>query len=139
MRIERFEDIKAWQEARKLTSKIYGITKSSQFMKDFGLQDQIRRASVSVMANIAEGFGRSSNKEFIQFLNYASSSNLELQSHLYVALDQNYITGEKFNEIYKKAKDVGNLVNGFIAYLKKASKQHKSRVSRLKSLKGDTK
>jgi len=133
MRIKKFEDIKAWQEARKLTSKIYEITRPIQFKKDFGLRDQIRRASVSVMANIAEGFGRNSNKEFIQFLNYASSSNLELQSHLYVALDQNYISTEKFDEIYDKSKDAGNLINGFIAYLKKYSKQHNSKTAKLRN------
>jgi four helix bundle protein len=138
MRIEGFEDIKAWQEARKLTSSIYEIARLVLFRKDYSLQDQIRRASVSVMANIAEGFGRGSNLEFIQFLNYASSSNLEVQSHLYVALDQHYIKEEKFTEIYNRSKDVGNLVNGFIAYLKKTSKQHTSKVAKSRSLKGET-
>lgn len=92
MKIKEFEEIQAWQEARELTKTIYRITKKGNFQKDFGLIDQVRRSSVSIMANIAEGFGRESNKEFVHFLSYASSSNIELQSHLYVALDQKYIT-----------------------------------------------
>lgn len=90
MRIQRFEDIKAWQEARELVKMVYNVTQGKEFIKDFGLVAQIRRAGISIMANIAEGFGRESKKGFIQFLNYASSSNLELQSHLYAALDQGY-------------------------------------------------
>ena len=119
MKIERFEEIKAWQEARKLTKMIYEVSKKGAFKLDYGLRDQIRRASVSIMANIAEGFARESNKDFIKFLVYASSSNCELQSHLYVALDQNYISQDDFDEVYKQSKLTGNLVNGFIIYLKK--------------------
>ncbi|MCK4395718.1 four helix bundle protein [candidate division WOR-3 bacterium] len=118
MRIEKFEEIQAWQEARELTKMIYRITKKVRFQKDFGLRDQIRRSSVSIMANIAEGFGRESNKEFIHFLSYASSSNIELQSHLYVALDQKYIANQEFNEVYTQSKKVGKLINGFVRYLK---------------------
>lgn len=118
MRIKRFEDIEAWQSARKLTRMVYDVTKEHAFLKDLNLQNQLRRAYVSIMANIAEGFGRESNKEFIQFLSYASSSNTETQSHLYILLDQNYISEEKFNELYQQSILVGNLINGFVRYLK---------------------
>jgi len=118
MKIERFEDIQAWQEARKLTKKIYELTKKSPFKNDFRLSGQIQDASVSVMANIAEGFDRQSRKEFIQFLYIASGSASEVQSHLYVALDQEYISGEEFDESYKQAKKTKSLINGFISYLK---------------------
>jgi len=119
MRIRRFEDIKAWQEARILTKRIYDISKKSLFNRDYGLQDQIRRSAISIMANISEGFGRSSNKDFVKFLDYSSASNCELQSHLYVALDQGYIDKAEFENLYGQSKLTGNLINGFIAYLKK--------------------
>lgn len=118
MKIEKFENIKAWQEARELTKTVYRITKKGDFQKDFGLRDQMRRSAVSIMANIAEGFGRESKKGFIQFLSYASSSNIELQSHLYVSLDQKYIIQKEFKLFYTHSKKVGNLINGFIRYLK---------------------
>ena len=118
MKIERFEDIQAWQEARKLTKKIYELTNRSPFRRDVKLCGQIRDASVSIMGNIAEGFDRQSKKEFIRFLDIASSSGSEVQSHLYVALDQEYISEEEFQETYHQAKKTKGLVNGFIAYLK---------------------
>ncbi|MEF8799170.1 MAG: four helix bundle protein, partial [Candidatus Bipolaricaulota bacterium] len=119
LKIENFEDIKSWQKARELTSKIYEITSSGGFSKDYGLRDQIQRASVSIMANIAEGFGADSNHEFIKFLNYSRRSATEVQSHLYVALDQEYITQKQFNKIYKNLTNLKKLINGFIKYLKK--------------------
>lgn len=88
---KRFEDIMAWQKARRVTNLIYNVTKNGDFAKDFGLRDQIRRASVSIMANIAEGFARRSDKDFAYFLNISRSSTAEVQSHLYVAMDQGYI------------------------------------------------
>ncbi|MFB6273721.1 MAG: four helix bundle protein [Salinibacter sp.] len=87
MRIDRFEDIQAWRAARELTRAIYDVTSRSPFSRDFGLRDQIQRASVSIMANIAEGFDSASDQGFIQFLGYALRSATEVQSHLYVALD----------------------------------------------------
>ena len=117
MRIERFEDIQAWGEARKLTTVIYGLSSGASFRKDYGLCDQIRRASVSVMANIAEGFGRKTKKEFLQFLAIAHASVLEVQSHLYVALDLGYIDKQKFSEAYKQAFKTSRLIGGFINYL----------------------
>jgi four helix bundle protein len=117
-KIERFEDIVAWQKARVMTKDIYGCTKVGQFARDFGLKDQIQRASVSTMSNIAEGFDRGGDKEFIQFLSNSKGSCGEVKSHLYVALDQAYITPVTFNDLYGKADEVGRLINGFMAYLR---------------------
>jgi len=113
MKLTKFEDIDAWQEARKLTEIVYGATKKGQFSKDYGLKDQVQRASVSIMANIAEGFDSGSDSEFAKFLGYAFRSATEVQSHLYVAMDQGYITQEQFDEIYGQA-----VIRGFIRYLK---------------------
>ena len=117
MKIENFEDIEAWQEARSLTNTIYNFTTDGEFSKDYGLRDQIQRASVSIMANIAEGFDSNTNKSFVNFLGYALRSATEVQSHLYVALDQNYITKEEFKKIYNKTKEVKKLISGFKRYL----------------------
>lgn len=118
MKIERFEDIKAWREARKLVNMVYNATDGKGFNKDYGLSNQIQRASVSIMANIAEGFDRKSKKEFINFLKYACSSSSEVKSHLYVALDREYINKENFREIYNRASLVSSLINGFMKYLR---------------------
>ncbi len=117
MKIERFEDIKSWQEARELTKLVYELTNTPVFAKDFGLKDQIRRASVSIMANIAEGFNRRTDKEFMLFLNYALSSASEVKSHLYVALDQGYLSQEVFAKLYEKTSTTSKMINGFIKYL----------------------
>jgi four helix bundle protein len=116
-KIERFEDIVAWQKARILTREIYAATKSGEFAKDFGLKSQIQRASVSSMANIAEGYERGGDKEFIQFLSNAKGSSGEVKSHLYVALDQEYVSASAFDQLYGKADEVGRLIGGFMAYL----------------------
>jgi len=118
--IEKFEEIEAWQKARELTREIYRITNQGSFVKDFGLRDQIRRAAVSVMSNIAEGFGRGGNKEFIQFLSTAKGSASEVQAQLYVALDAEYITKEQFQLLYDLAQSSGKLTGGFIRYLQKS-------------------
>jgi four helix bundle protein len=118
MKIEKFEDILAWQEARILTKKIYELTNSLPFKRDQGLGRQAQEASVSIMANVAEGFDRQSKREFIKFLYYASGSASEVQSHLYVALDQKYISDVDFQETYNQAKKTKSLINGFISYLK---------------------
>ena len=119
MKITRFEDIEAWQEARKLVKMAYdAINKSDVFIKDFRLVNQIQGAAVSAMANIAEGFSRKSNKEFIQYLFISKSSSAEVQSHLYVALDQKYITKQVFQKIYKQAEKVSKMDSGFIKYLR---------------------
>jgi four helix bundle protein len=119
-RIERFEDIVAWQKARALTKDIYASTRIGQFAKDFGLRDQIQRASVSAMSNIAEGFERGGDREFIQFLSNSKGSCGEVKSHLYVALDQSYIPAAGFDELYAKTNEVSRLVGGFMAYLQQS-------------------
>jgi len=117
-KIERFEEVKAWQEARSLVTKIYKLTdESSQFNRDFGLKDQIRRAAVSRMSNIAEGFARRTDKDFSRFLYIALGSASEVQSQMYVALDLGYVKKVEFDECYDKAADTAKLVVGFIKYL----------------------
>jgi four helix bundle protein len=119
-RIERFEDIEAWQKARELTKEIYALTNEGPFARDFGLRDQIRRASVSILSNIAEGFERNSNKEFVQFLYIAKGSAGEVRAQLYVALDQAYIGQSTFNLLNKNAAEISRMVSGLIAYLNKS-------------------
>jgi len=122
VKIERFEDIEAWKVARKLAQGIYALTSQPKVVKDFGLRDQIQRAAVSVMANIAEGFDGRSTKEFIRFLGYAFRSATEVQSHLYVALDQAYLMKDDFDDLYQQAVETKKLINGFIRYLRKAAR-----------------
>ena len=119
-KINRFEDVQSWKMARKVTKSIYGITSAGDFSRDFGLRDQIRRAAVSVMSNIAEGFERGGDKEFINFLSIAKGSCGEVRSQLYVALDQNYITSEQFEAIYKDLDETGRLIAGLMNYLKQS-------------------
>lgn len=107
----RFEDILAWQKARVLTRLVYRTTITGDFSRDYDLRSQIRRASVSIMANIAEGFGRHSDKDFAHFLNIAYGSACEVQSHLYVALDLDYLSDqESFDEIYALADEICRMV-----------------------------
>ncbi len=103
-KIERFEDIEAWKKARELTKAIYEITAQGKIATDFSLKDQIRRASVSIMANVAEGFEREGNKEFRQFLATAKGSVGEVKSLLYVALDASLISSEQFNQIMRSGR-----------------------------------
>jgi len=116
--IERFEDIDAWKEARKLTQEVYRATGQRGFQKDTGLREQLQRASVSIMANIAEGFDAATDREFLQFLSYALRSATEMQSHLYVALDQRYVNSTHFEALFSGSVTVKNLIGGFIRYLK---------------------
>ena len=120
MKIERFEDIEAWKAGRDLKS-IYEITKEKRFSRDFSLLDQIRRAAVSITSNIAEGFERGGDNEFIQALAIAKGSSGEVRSQLYVALDEQYITATQFDEISKKALAVSRLIGGFMKYLQGSS------------------
>ena len=105
----RIEDIQAWQKARQATRMIYELTGNGMFAKDFGLRNQIQRAVVSIMANIAEGFGRRSDKEFANFLNMAHGSVSETQSHLYVALDLGYIDQTSFTKVYDLLDEVSRM------------------------------
>ncbi len=118
--IRRFEDVLGWQRARELAREIYRASASGAFAKDFTLRDQIRRASVSVLSNIAEGFERGSDREFAQFLNIAKGSVGEVRCQLYVALDQGYLSAEQFEELTERSAEVGRLLSGLISYLQKA-------------------
>src|ERR1051325_5404568 len=111
-KVERFEDLIAWQKARALTRDIYHVTGQGGFSKDFGLKDQIRRAAVSIMSNIAEGFERGKPSEFHQFLSVAKASCAELRSQLYVALDAEYIGEDSFNQLMQRAVEVGRIIGG---------------------------
>jgi len=117
MTINRFEEIEAWQKARELARVVYQSTKDGQISRDYGLRDQMRRAGVSIMANIAEGFSRRSNKEFCQFLFIAKSSASELQSHAYVALDQGYIGKADFEKLYDSLDHTSRMISNLIKYL----------------------
>jgi four helix bundle protein len=124
--IKRFEDLECWQEARKLVKLIYELTKKDAFSKDFRLAGQITDSSVSSMANIAEGFHRRSNKDFMRFLDYSRSSVAETVSHSYVALDQDYMTEEELEAVKQQADIVWKTVNNFITYLNKSVKKNKT-------------
>ena len=119
MKIERFEDIEAWQLARELTRKVYRLTRKARFAEDWGLKGQIQQAAGSSMHNIAEGFDAESNVEFIRFLRYSKRSCTEVQSELYVALDEEYISTVEFKDVYEQAGRTRAAVRGFINYLKK--------------------
>jgi len=106
MAIQKFEDMKVWQDTRILTKNIYSMAKKKYFNKDYGLRDQIQRASVSIMSNIAEGYERDNNKEFIKFLGYSKGSAGEVRNLLYVALDQKYISEDEFNNIKELATNI---------------------------------
>lgn len=117
---KKFEEIEAWQKARELTKRIYKISRATSFARDFGLKDQIRRASVSIMSNIAEGYDRSGTGEFIQFLATAKGSAAEVKCQLYVALDQSYIDQRTFVELISLAAETGNMIGGLINYLRRS-------------------
>ena len=114
-KIERFEDFIAWQKARKLASDIYRVTNEGNFAKDFGLKDQIRRAAVSSMSNLAEGFERGRPTEFHQFLSVAKGSCAELRAQLYVASDVGYLSTEIFEALMSQATEVGQILGGLRA------------------------
>lgn len=114
-KVERFEDLIAWQKARGLTKRIYQVTRDGDFAKDFGLSGQIQRATVSIMSNIAEGFERGKRGEFHQFLSTAKGSCAEVRSQLYVAFDIGYLDQSKFNELLNHAEEVGRIVGGLRA------------------------
>ena len=117
---KKFEEIEAWRKARELTKRIYKISRTTSFARDFGLKDQIRRASVSIMSNIAEGYDRSGTGEFIQFLATAKGSAAEVKCQLYVALDQSYIDQATFVELTSLATETGNMIGGLMNYLRRS-------------------
>lgn len=121
VKITRFEDIEAWQLARELTRQVYALSRTGPFSKDFALRDQIRAAAGSAMHNIAEGFDGGSNAEFAKFLTYAQRSCAEVQSELYVALDQRYISEPEFQALYDQARQTHHKIGGFIKYLRNSA------------------
>lgn len=111
-KVEKFEDLVAWQKARELTKEIYKVTSIGEFSKDYGLRDQIRRASVSIMSNLAEGFERGKLTEFHQFISISKASCAELRSQLYVAWDVGYLSKEDFKNLMLQAREVGKIIGG---------------------------
>lgn len=117
--IERFEDIESWKKARIVVREVYRVSSIGEFARDYGLRDQIRRASVSIMSNIAEGFERDGNKEFINYLSIAKASCGEVRSQLYVVLDNGYISEADFRSIYVNLCEISRLINGLSITLKR--------------------
>src|ERR1043165_3427110 len=120
MKIESFEEIASWQKARELTKLIYQHSKRGEFARDFGLRDQIRRASIPIMSNIAEGFERGGDKEFVQFLSTAKGSCGGVRSQLYVAFDQEYLTKADFDSLRQMTVSISRLISGFMNYLQRS-------------------
>ena len=116
--IQKFEDLKVWQKAREVNLEIYKLSNKGSFSKDFGLRDQIRRASVSILSNVAEGFERNGNKEFSQFLSIAKASAAEVRAQLYVAKDLVYISNDEFTEVVNDLIEVSKMLSGLMSYLK---------------------
>lgn len=136
MKARYFEDLEIWKVSRELTKIIYNMTKEGHLSKDYGLRDQIRRASVSIMSNIAEGFERGGNQEFLQFLYIAKSSCAEVRCQLYIALDQEYITKNEFEDLNNKTKKLSIMISNFIKYLKGSRmKGEKYKPEKVKSMK----
>ena len=116
--IKSFEDLPVWKDARKFTNKIYNLTNKFPKEELYGLTSQIRRATVSIMSNIAEGFDRRSDKELSNFLSMARGSSSEVQNDLYIAIDLEYISQDEFNQLYQEAKKIAKQINGLMTYLK---------------------
>jgi|GEM_PF-316015 len=121
--MKKFEELIAWQKARLLAAAIYAMTSSPAFNRDYGLRDQIRRACVGIMSNIAEGFEREGAAEFNRFLVMAKASCAEVRSHLYIALDIGYISREKFDSIHCQSEGVARIIGGLRSSLKRKRKK----------------
>ncbi len=121
-KIERFEDLIAWQKARKLTQLIYQVSRRGAFAKDFGLSGQIQRSAVSIMSNISEGFERGGRGEFHQFLSIAKASCAEVRSQLYVAFDVGYLNQDEFDHLLAQAEEVARIVGGLRVSVQKQRK-----------------
>ena len=119
-KIERFEDIEAWKKGRELRKGIYELSRNGEFARDFALKDQIRRAAQSVTSNIAEGFERGGNREFIQLLSDAKGSGGEVRDQLYTAIDENYVTQKDFDELHNLSIEVSRMISGFMKYLQQS-------------------
>jgi len=121
MAFKRFEDIQAWQRARELVNAVYGATQDGAFSRDFGLKDQIRRAAVSVMLNIAEGSSRQTDRDFAGYLTIARGSAAEVQAAAYVALDQGYLEEQEFKKVYGLAEECSKMLNALSSHLRSAA------------------
>ena len=126
-KVRRFEDLVAWQKARGLTRSVYELTNSGAFAKDFGLRDQVRRAAVSIMSNLAEGFERGGRSEFHQFLSIAKGSCAELRSQIYVALDARYLDRPTYLALLAQAEEVARIIGGLRSAVHKQKGNGKSR------------
>lgn len=124
-KVERFEDLIAWQKARELTRRIYEVSKSGSFERDYGLGNQIQRAAVSIMSNVAEGFERNKPGEFHQFLSVAKASCAELRSQLYVASDVGHVHKEDFEALMTLAEEVGKILGGLRASVQRQRDQQR--------------
>ena len=119
--IERFEDLEAWKRARTFAKLIHTVSGNGNFGRDFGLKDQIRRAANSIVSNIAEGFERDGDKEFLQYLYVAKGSGCEVRAQLYLAVDFEYITAEEFSQLRTKALELNRIISGLIKYLRQSN------------------
>ena len=127
MHVNRFEDLVAWQKARELTRLIYSVSRQGEFARDYGLSNQIQRAAVSIMSNIAEGFERGGRAEFHQFLVVAKASCAEVRSQLYVAVDVGYITEAEFDQLNAKAVELGRIIGGLRSAVEKQLDQQRKK------------
>lgn len=125
MKITKFEDLPVWKMALKITREIYDITALTRLSKDFALRDQLRRAVISVSANIVEGFEKNNNNEFIRYLKIAKGSAGEVRSHIHIAYTVGYITGEKFEVFNEELQGLSNQIGAFISYLEKLRRSGK--------------
>ena len=116
-KVQRFEDLVIWQKSRILAKEVYCISKSRPFASDYPLRDQIRKSTISIVSNIAEGFERDGNREFIQFLSHAKGSAGELRTQLYVALDMEYISSKQFADINQQVIDLAKMIAKLMDYL----------------------
>ena len=117
MKVKRFEDLDCWKKSRKLSGTVYQVTSAGKFARDFALKDQIRRASISMLSNIAEGFERGGDKEFLHFLAMAKGSCGEVRAQLYVALDQEYLPQQAFDVLLESVEEIGRMISGLMKYL----------------------
>ena len=136
--IERFEDLQVWQLARVVTRKVYAVASTRPFASDFGLKDQMCRAAVSILSNIAEGFERGTDKSFQSFLAIANGSAGELRAQLYVAFDLRYISQEQFDDLKSDVIRIGKMIVGLIQYLRNGSAPPPPRPSDPKTLRPPT-
>lgn len=118
MKAQEFEELNVYQRARELTNRVYEVTRNGAFARDFGLVDQIRRASVSIMSNIAEGFERGTNAEFVQFLYIAKGSSGEIRAQISVAFDQKYISKDVYDDLTDRCRRISGMLSNLINYLR---------------------